>query len=97
MLPKAPANVPENPNTGSMPRASRVIILGQSMEMPIHMISEPKNTPSTAHASLESPAVSGMSRDPMMTTSARIRKAVSFTLFLLCIVFLLSFLFAFLC
>ena len=92
VLPNAPANVPENPNIGISPRASSVIILGQSMEIPIHMMSEPKNTPSTAHASSESPPMAGINREPMMTTRASTRNAVSFTLFLFCIVILLSFL-----
>ena len=55
VLPKAPRKVPANPKLGSSPRASRVIRLGQSMEMVIHMISDPRKTPSTPRASVDSP------------------------------------------
>lgn len=82
VLPNAPENVFEKPNVGRKPSAINVIMLGQSMEMVIHMIREPKNTPSTPIASEESPPNSGTNRDPMMIASDRIKKIVSLLLLL---------------
>ena len=78
----ATENVFEKPNVGRKPSAINVIMLGQSMEMVIHMIREPKNTPSTPIASEESPPNSGTNRDPMMIASDRIKKIVSLLLLL---------------
>ena len=91
VLPNAPAKVLENPKVGRKPSAISVIMLGQSMEIVIHKISDPKNTPSTPSASCDSPHMPGISLDPMITASARIRNAVSFT-FLFAIILPLFFL-----
>lgn len=82
VLPNAPENVLEKPNVGIKPSASKVIMLGQSMEIVIHISREPKNTPSTPIASEESPSNSGTNLDPIMIASDRIRKIVSLLLLL---------------
>lgn len=78
VLPKAPAKVPKNPNTGMIPSASSVIMLGQSMDIPIHIINDPKNTPSTAIASADNPPIPGISLDPMITARASMKNTFAF-------------------
>ena len=88
VLPKAPANVELNPKTGISPSARSVIILGQSMDNPIHMINDPKNTPRTAIASADSPAAPGINLDPMITTRARINTSVDLVSFFFIVILL---------
>ena len=77
-FPNAPENVFPKPNAGMKPSARSVIMLGQSMEIVIHMSREPKNTPMTHQAFGVSPHISGMNREPIMNTRDNTRKNVSF-------------------
>ncbi len=56
-------------------------MLGQSMEIVIHISSDPKNTPKTLQASVLSPPAGGMNREPMIMAMERRVKIVSFELF----------------
>ena len=77
-FPNAPAKVFPNPKTGRNPSARSVIMLGQSIEIVIHISNDPKKTPSTAQAFGVSPQNSGMKREPIISVSERTRKKLSF-------------------
>ena len=77
-FPNAPAKVFPKPKTGRKPSARSVIMLGQSIEMVIHISREPKKTPRTPQAFGVSPHISGMKREPMISARDNTRKNVSF-------------------
>ena len=72
------------------PSASKVSILGQSMEIVIHITNEPKNTPNTAIASEERPPNSGTSLDPIIIANDKIKKNISLLFTALSAILLLS-------
>ncbi len=79
-FPNAPENVLLNSNTGRKPRASSLIMLGRSIEIVIHISSDPKNTPSTPHAIEFKPYIGGIKREPIMRNNDNKRNIVSLDL-----------------
>ena len=77
--PKALRNTSPKPKTGIRPRATMVMMLGQSMEMPIHMRMEPKKIPRTCMESWFRPSGTGTSLEPSISARAAARITLRFT------------------
>ena len=77
--PKALLNIFPKPNRGIMPMATMVMMLGQSMEIPIHMMMEPRKMPRTCMESWLSPAGAGMNLAPNISSRDTTMMVLRFT------------------